>query len=654
VRPNDGAGWRSRAARAGAWLGVACALALALAAGPFASAAAAQGGGLPLQTFATGTGTPSLPTGWTQSTVDTGVTETWHVQPSPQTVRVENPTIDPDLVTLPDPGFLPERQDVGTGGITATSGVAWFGDSTTGTYCGTDFTQVTQTSLDGCTSNEPQQGDLTSPTFSLAGDTSAVLTFDSWWEIEAVAGQSYDLMSVQYSTDGGSTWTPAGSLNPASATDGSSDQDFTSGGGIEVPGVWQPYTVDLSGAAGSSTVQVRFDFNTGDELYNGFRGWLLDDATVTANGNVGTPTISGLSPSSVDCSNLPEVVDVVGSNFGVGSTVLIDGSPAVASSDLSDTEMQFVADPSLSTGAHIVQVQAANGTTTSNAATLNITCGSAATTSSSSSTPSPVTTQASSATTSATTTSSTTTSTSTTPKFVPPPPPVLFRDENVAPVSGTVLIKLPPGATLATAASAASLPFASDSLTKGTGFIPLTQARQIPVGSVLNTTGGTVAITAASPTKGKFFTGQFTAGIFELLQNRKEKGLTQATLQDTVNRKKACVSVGKKASTASSKKVSSKVLGLLKSTDNGKFSTRGSYSAATVRGTAYSVEDNCAGTLTTVTRGSVVVDYFRRHKMIVVKAGHAFLAKVSGGPSSVVSIGKQIKKGPLAALDPVF
>src|SRR5271163_2067921 len=86
VRPNDGAGWRSRAARAGAWLGVACALALALAAGPFASAAAAQGGGLPLQTFATGTGTPSLPTGWTQSTVDTGVTETWHVQPSPQTV----------------------------------------------------------------------------------------------------------------------------------------------------------------------------------------------------------------------------------------------------------------------------------------------------------------------------------------------------------------------------------------------------------------------------------------------------------------------------------------------------------------------------------------------------------------------------------------
>ena len=60
-----------------------------------------------------------------------------------------------------------------------------------------------------------------------------------------------------------------------------------------------------------------------------------------------------------------------------------------------------------------------------------------------------------------------------------------------------------------------------------------------------------------------------------------------------------------------------------------------------MRGTAYSVADTCAGTLTTVTRGSVVVDYFRRHKKLVVKAGHSFLAKSSGGPSVVVTIGKK-------------
>jgi hypothetical protein len=215
----------------------------------------------------------------------------------------------------------------------------------------------------------------------------------------------------------------------------------------------------------------------------------------------------------------------------------------------------------------------------------------------------------------------------------PPPPPVLFSTENVRPVSGQVFVKLPPGATAARASAAIS---------KGAGFIPLTQARQIPVGSILDTTGGTAALTAASPTRGRFYTGDFTGGIFQMLQGRTQKGLTQLTLMDTRKRKAVCASVGKgKKASAARKSVSTKVLGLLKSTDHGRFSTRGSYSSATARGTAYSVADTCAGTLTTVTRGSVVVSYFRRHQSIVVRAGQSFLAKTSGARSTVVSIGKK-------------
>jgi hypothetical protein len=60
-----------------------------------------------------------------------------------------------------------------------------------------------------------------------------------------------------------------------------------------------------------------------------------------------------------------------------------------------------------------------------------------------------------------------------------------------------------------------------------------------------------------------------------------------------------------------------------------------------MRGTAFSVENTCAATLTKVTRGSVLVDYFRRHKTIVVKAGQSFLAKASGARSTVVSLGKK-------------
>jgi hypothetical protein len=138
------------------------------------------------------------------------------------------------------------------------------------------------------------------------------------------------------------------------------------------------------------------------------------------------------------------------------------------------------------------------------------------------------------------------------------------------------------------------------------------------------------------------YTGDFTGGIFQMLQDRTQKGLTQLTLMNTLSRSKVCASVGKggKASIAA-RKVANKVLGLLKSTDQGRFSTRGDYSAATVRGTQYSVQNTCAGTLTTVQRGSVVVNYFRRHQNVVVTTGHAFLAQANGGRSSVVSFGKQ-------------
>ena len=211
------------------------------------------------------------------------------------------------------------------------------------------------------------------------------------------------------------------------------------------------------------------------------------------------------------------------------------------------------------------------------------------------------------------------------------PPPVLGKAVNVTPVSGTVLIKLPPGAKLSLAYSARE-PLASASLSKGSGFIPLAQARQIPVGSILDTTRGVIGITTATSKKNALFTGTFAGGIFELLQSRKQKGLTQLNLMDSHPRKKVCVSAGKKASAA--KSVSSKVLGELKSTVHGSFTTRGSYSAATARGTQWSITDECAGTLTRVTRDVVSVQVFATRRAILVHAGHSYLARATAGKRS--------------------
>jgi hypothetical protein len=190
----------------------------------------------------------------------------WHVQPDPQAIRV-SPDIAGRLVTLPDAGFLPAA----SGGTSA----AWFGEPATGTYCGSDYATVRQTPQNGCESAAPQSGTLTSPTFSLAGRSEAFLAFDAWWEIEAINADIADLMQAEYSTDGGATWWLAQTLNPLQPAWGGGHQQY-SDAGVRTPGVWERHVVDLSAAAGSPQVQVRFTFNTVDSSRNGFRGLLID------------------------------------------------------------------------------------------------------------------------------------------------------------------------------------------------------------------------------------------------------------------------------------------------------------------------------------------------------------------------------------------
>jgi hypothetical protein len=201
--------------------------------------------------------------------------------------------------------------------------------------------------------------------------------------------------------------------------------------------------------------------------------------------------------------------------------------------------------------------------------------------------------------------------------------PVLGKTVNVVPVEGVVFVELPLGARLSLAGPLGAV-FAS--LHKGIGFIPLTEARQIPVGSTLETTHGVVQLTTATAIASETQFGDFGGGIFKLLQNRKMKGLTELNIVDNHSPRQLCATLGKRAQTAS-KHLSSKVLGQLNSNDHGKFTARGQYSAATVRGTVYSVINQCAGTLTKVTRGIVSVRDFHRRKTITLFTGQHYLAK---------------------------
>jgi hypothetical protein len=216
------------------------------------------------------------------------------------------------------------------------------------------------------------------------------------------------------------------------------------------------------------------------------------------------------------------------------------------------------------------------------------------------------------------------------------PPPVLGTSVNVAPVSGEVLVKLPPGyvppastsaryARPGFASLAGPLPFATESLSKGVGFIPLAEARQIPVGSILDTTAGVARLATATATQGKLQSGDFETGIFKLLQRRKQRGLTELDIIDNHSARQVCASAGK-ARTAGAH-ASGKILGRLSADSHGHFTARGQFSAATVRGTIWGVRNLCSGTLTRVTRGVVTVRDFRRRKTITLFTGQSYLAK---------------------------
>ena len=183
------------------------------------------------------------------------------------------------------------------------------------------------------------------------------------------------------------------------------------------------------------------------------------------------------------------------------------------------------------------------------------------------------------------------------------PPPVLARAGNVAPVNGTVLVRLP----------------------GSHAFVPLTSLRQIPFGTVINATHGRVIVTTATPSGGTQ-TAEFFGGEFVLTQAR--NGLVTATL--TGGNFSVCQAraARRALALASSGHASGKhVVSKLWANAHGKFSTKGHYAAGAVQGTEWLTEELCEGTLIRVTRDRVAVTDLVRHRQIEVHAGHSYLSK---------------------------
>ena len=203
-------------------------------------------------------------------------------------------------------------------------------------------------------------------------------------------------------------------------------------------------------------------------------------------------------------------------------------------------------------------------------------------------------------------------------KDPPPGAPKLGNTFNVS-ATGLVLIKL-----------------------RGT-FVPLTELRQIPNGTIVNalhgtltliTTGATQHATLAAkkgqskkPKKAKNQIGKFGHAVFKVTQVR--SGL--ATVSLVSNAFKGAPSFAsckaKKKGKALAAAVSKKTLQLLRASGRGKFRTKGRYSAATIRGTVWTIADRCDGTLTHAIKDTVTVNDFVLHKTITLRPGHSYLAQ---------------------------
>jgi len=191
--------------------------------------------------------------------------------------------------------------DTSDGMIPAPKGTQcfWFGDgNTTSDNYGSFVGSITTTNypLSGGNGDRPTSGSLVSPIIDLNATAGAInLTFDTFWEIESVNPNSrgFDLMSIYYSEDNGTTWLPLAILNPKIDPISTVDRaplPYSNTGFNSAPMWFTQEAITLADTNGNSLagkkIQLMFQFESKDSLYNGFRGWMIDNIKI--NEGLGT------------------------------------------------------------------------------------------------------------------------------------------------------------------------------------------------------------------------------------------------------------------------------------------------------------------------------------------------------------------------------
>jgi hypothetical protein len=167
----------------------------------------------------------------------------------------------------------------------------WYGNGVAGSFLNkeasllTEEGQPVETRLNGGTSEQAYYGTLTSPVIDLSTIQKPIsLSFKTWWEIESVnpSSRGYDAMDVEVSVNG-EEFKKLARLNPLS--DPQTDYNrwsipFSNFGFNLAPQFAQQEAISLDEYAGQSNIKIRFKFDTVDQYYNAYRGWIIDDIVI--------------------------------------------------------------------------------------------------------------------------------------------------------------------------------------------------------------------------------------------------------------------------------------------------------------------------------------------------------------------------------------
>ncbi len=214
----------------------------------------------------------------------------------------------------------------------------------------------------------------------------------------------------------------------------------------------------------------------------------------------------------------------------------------------------------------------------------------------------------------------------------PPPPPVLGATVNVSVTHGDVFVKPPPGKTLGKAGDQAAK---SAGVSPGAGFLPLTEARQIPTGSEIDTLHGGLELVTAGQSRHQTQTATLSGGVYKLTQSRSGPTKALATLTFVYGAfaggpSTAICSIPRHV--ARDAGLSSSILQTLHASARGRFRTTGRYGAATVRGTVWTITDQCNGTLFHAIVHAILIQDFVRHISFLLPQGHSYLARAVPEP----------------------